>query len=261
MQIKERINYICSIASSPRAYAWYSYIGLATTMVLTIIATREECKREAAKSSEEKSEKTTLDEVKEIATNYIPPIISAGVTAYCINKSVVKGEERLQLANQMTMFAQNTASLYRSQAPGIVTASLINGFSKRPPDEDKEWFCLKDMVPSGDIYFQSTQLNVLSAMYKLNKLFADKNAVSVKDFARFLGPDVEKQLGTNGNHYGWNIEVYYEWGDFPWIDFSCYNTTDQETGIVINMIAPIWGPQYVEDEKLFTYGYSDYPTE
>lgn len=259
MQIKDRLNYIYQLATTPRAYAAYAGIGVGLTLVLGIIAGKEEAKREMEKSPEEKNEETILDKVIEKADAYKWPIISACATAMCIDKSITESEARLDMVNDYLKYAQTTASLYRGQVPALVAASVVNGFSKKPADEGREWFCLKDMTPDGDIYFQATQLEVLSAEYKLNKLFANKNAVSVADFIRFL--PIDMKINERDTHFGWDIEVYYENEDYPWIDFSHYTVTDEDTGQIINVISPIWGPQYVEDNELFYYGHNDYPTE
>ena len=258
MKLKEKINDIYKVAQSPKAYTLYTCIGLIVTIAAAIVETRELCKKEAAKTPEEKSEETKLDRAIELVTAYPVTEASMVVTFRCLgglNKSW--GKIVGQCTNDV-IFWQNRARTYRNAAPGLVAAELIHGFSGKQPDEGKEWFCLKDMTPYGDIYFESTQLEVLGAEYQLNKIFADKGTASVREFAILL--KIADQIDNQSDCYGWNAETYYEWGDFPWIDFRHNHTVDPETGVTINEIHPIWGP-LEEDEVTLAYGYLSYPGE
>lgn len=258
MHLKNKIDYICKVAHSPKAYVWYSVVGLATTITLAIVETRELCKKEAAKTPEEKSEETKLDRAIEVATSYPLTGISFAITANCISGIDKSWKEIVNEYSNNMIFWHNRAVSYRSAAAELVAAELVHGFSKKPPDEGLEWFCLKDMTPYGDIYFQSTQLDVLSAEYKLNKIFADKGTASVREFAILL--KIPDKIDEKSDCYGWNMEEYYEWGDFPWIDFGHNSVTDPETGITINELHPIWGPM-PGDEITLAYGYLTYPGE
>ena len=258
MHLKNKINYICKVARSPKAFVWYSCIGLATTVALAILETRELCKKEAAKTPEEKSEETKLDHAIEVAASYPGTAFAAAVTCSCIIGIDKRWNEIAKTYTEALIFTQNRLQTYRNAAPGLVAAELVHGFSKKPPDEGLEWFCLKDMTPYGDIYFQSTQLDVLSAEYRLNKMFVDKGTASVREFAIFL--NIPDKIDEKSDCYGWDIEVYYEWGDFPWIDFRHNRVTDPETGVVINEIHPIWGP-LPGDEVSLAYGHLSYPGE
>lgn len=258
MHLKNKIDYICKVARSPKAYVWYSVVGLATTITLAILETRELCKKEAAKTLEEKSEETKLDRAIEVASSYPGTALAAAITCKCIIGIDKRwGEIETSYADAL-IFTQDRLQKYRAAAPGLVAAELVHGFSKKPPDEGLEWFCLKDMTPYGDIYFQSTQLDVLSAEYRLNKIFADKGTASVREFAILL--KIPDEIDEKSDCYGWNMEEYYEWGDFPWIDFGHNSVTDPETGITINELHPIWGPM-PGDEITFAYGYLTYPGE
>ena len=258
MHLKEKIDYIFKMAQSPKAYVWYSCIGLATTVTLAIVETRELCKKEAAKTPEEKNQQTKLNRAIEVATSYPLTGVSFAITVNCIG-GIDKSWKKIanECSNNM-IFWHNRAVSYRTAAPGLVAAELVHGFSKKPPDEGLEWFCLKDMAPYGDIYFQSTKLDVLGAEYKLNKMFADKGTASVRDFANLLG--IGDRIDDDSDCYGWNSEYYYEWGDFPWIEFGHNNIIDPETGITINELHPIWGP-LVEDAELLAEGHKLYPCE
>lgn len=258
MHLKNKIDYICKVAHSPKAYTWYACIGLVATVAAAIVETRELCKKEAVKTPEEKSEETKLDRAIELMTAYPITETCMAITFRCLgdlNKSWGK------IVGQCTtdvIFWQNRTRTYRNAASGLVAAELIHGFSGKQPDEGLEWFCLKDMTPYGDIYFESTQLDVLGAEYQLNKIFADKGTASVREFAILL--KIPDKIDEKSDCYGWNMEEYYEWGDFPWIDFGHNSVVDPETGITINELHPIWGPM-PGDEITLAYGYLTYPGE
>ena len=258
---KLKLSDIPAIVSSPKAFSVYACIGVVATVVLTAIATKKLCEQEEEKSSEEETEKPILDTIVDIAKKCVAPALSMFATIFFIRKSNSGWQEFNGLVNDALVNSQNIAALYRSQAPGIVAATVMSGFNKRAPDDGKEWFCLKDLSPYGDIYFQATEIDVLSAEYKLNRNFTLRGSASVREFCAFLGEEALAQIDSKGDYYGWLMENFFESGLQPWIDFSHQHMTDPRTGRPINIITFMWDPAYTEDAELLAYGYELYPTE
>lgn len=252
---------IPAIVSSPKAFSIYACIGVVATMVATAIATKRYCEQEAEKSPEEKNEETILDKVVNIGKHYILPITFAVATTGCIHECNIGWQEYNGVINDALVQTQNIAAIYRAQAPGIVAATVTSGFNKRPLDEGKEWFCIKDLGPYGDIRFQAYPIDVLSAKYRLNRNFILRETASVREFCTFLGEDAVKQIDEQGDYYGWLDEDFYAAGLKPWIDISVRHITDQKTGDPMNIITFDWGPRFTEDAQLLAYGYKWYPTE
>lgn len=241
--------------TSPKAYATYAGVGVIVTTVLAVIATRKECKREAEKSPEEKIDITDPKEIIEIGKTYIPVIASAAATLFCIHKSNTGWEVYNGIINSALISAQDKMTRYRSQVPGVVAGSLVSGLKGRKAEEDKQWYCLKDLNPYGDIYFQATEADIYYAEYHLARNFALRGSASVREFAAFLSDEALRQIDKNGDYYGWSNEYFYESGMEAWIDFEHWHTEDPETGETINMIGFTWPPYYSENRELFAYGY------
>lgn len=260
MTLREKINYICEVATSPRAYSVYACVGLVVTVVCAIVATKEVCEAEAEKSPEEKNDISKLDQVLEIGAAYSSTALAAAATIYCIHKADAGWRDYTGLISTGLSMTQDKMARYRSQAPGLVAASLVSGLGGRKADDGKQWYCLKDLGPYNDIYFQSTEADIYYAELHLNRNFQLRGSASVREFAAFLG--ILDQIDKEADYYGWDIATFIEdWGMDPWIDFEHWHTTDPETGETINMISFTWEPEFNEDHDLLAYGYLPYPGE
>lgn len=260
--IKEKAYYIHEIITSPKAYSIYATIGVLVTTAVAIAITKKECERkEKENSSEEKIEETkseatvenVINDILDVAPVYIPVIASAAATVYCIWKSDSQWKHYNNLINTAYLHAQNKMARYRSQVPGVVAGSLVSGLGGRKAEEGKQWYCLKDLSPYEDIYFQATEADIYYAEYHLNRNFVLRGSCSVREFCAFLG--VDDQIAKNADYYGWDTEYFYENGLEPWIDFEHSHTEDPETGETINMITFTWSPGFSDDHKLYAYGY------
>lgn len=261
---KLQLSDIPAIVSSPKAFSVYACIGVVATMILTAIATKRYCEQEAEKSPEEKNEETVLDKAANVVKTYIVPTVSALATVGCINKCNIGWQEYNGVINDALVQSQNIAAIYRSQAPGIVAATAISGLKKRSLDEGKEWFCIKDLPPYGDICFQSTPFDVLNAAYNFNRNFALRGTASVRELCAFYGKEALSQIDEKdkkGDEYGWLDEDFFETGLSPWIDIVYQRKIDPNTGEPITFITFNDGPRYSDDARLLAYGYEMYPTE
>lgn len=250
-----KLNDILEKVTSPKAYALYAGVGVIVTTVLTVIATRKECKREAEKSPEEKIDKTDPKEIVEVGKTYAPVVISAAATLFFIAKSNNEWQAYNSIINSALISSEDKMTRYRSQVPGVVAGSLVSGLKGRKADEGKQWYCIKDLNPYGDIYFQATEADIYYAELHFNRNFKLRGSASVREFAAFLSDEALRQIDKNGDYYGWEEEYFYESGLEPWIDFEHWHTQDPETGETINMISFSWPPYYSKDKTLLAYGY------
>ena len=258
---KLQLSDIPAIVSSPKAFSVYACVGVVLTMVLTAVATKRYCDQEAEKSPEEKNEETVLDKAANVAKTYIVPAVSAIATVGCINKCNIGWQEYNGVINDALVNSQNTAAIYRSQAPGIVAATAVSGLTKQHADEGKEWFCIKDLPSYGDIYFQSTPFNIINAEYNLNRNFTIRRTSSVRELCSFYGKEALAQVDKNADYYGWLAEDFYDNGLEPWIDITHQREINPNTGEPITVIIFDSAPRFSDDAHLLAYGYELYPTE
>lgn len=273
--------------NTPTAYSTYAIIGVVTTTVLAIAITKKDCRKRYGEKfqgdifEKQITKEEVIEEVKDAVKTYAPVLASTAATIFCIKKADQKWMSYNGLINASYLAARDKMARYRALAAPAVGAEVVKGLNGRRSNEDVEWFCIKDcpadpagipdVWPTGDfdfmnkaveyhggtvdIYFQSTKADVFEAEYHLNRNFALRSSASMREFFAFLGildqfPEVFE------DYLGWDAGVMIEdWGVTPWIDFEHWNTTDESTGEVINVICFTWEPCFTEDRTRLAWGY------
>ena len=266
------LNDIYKRATTPSAFSTYAVIGVVATTVLAIVCTRKQCQIEAEKKAqtdisenqfEDLTREEVIEEVKQTAKTYAPVIVSALATAFCIKHADAKWIDYNSLINTNYLAARDKMARYRMLAPAAVGAEVLQGFGNRKPTEGVEWFCIKDCVPYydedgrtryHDLYFQSTELDIMYAEYHLNRNFQKRGSASFKEFCAFLGI-IDQCPEEFDDYFGWDVGTLMEEYDTAWIDFEHWHTTDPSTGQIINMIAPVCEASYSIDGTQLAYGY------
>ena len=236
------------ILSSPKTYTVGACVGVLVTTGLAIIATKDDCKRQAEKSPEEK-----IGFWDRIST-FVPTIVAALSTIGCIYNINSQWSELATDMNNQLVSTQDKMALYRNTAPGLV--AVINGFSGNKAEEGKQWYCLKDLSPYEDIYFESTPEIVINAEYNLNRNFITNDDASVAEFMYYLGID---DVYIKNSAYGWDVATFIDdYGTVPWIDFEHKHIDyDPKVGGPINIITFPWNPSF----KKSISSYKFFPTE
>ena len=256
--MREKIKFVFDRVTSPKAFTTYAIIGVGVTVVMAILDTRKQCKYENEKKSQEidSGEQMTREELKEevqtTVKNYVPTVASALATIYCINKAESKWIDYNSMLSAGMVATQDKLNRFRSAAPGIAAAEVIHGFSHQKAEEGKQWFCVEGFGIEPDVYFQSTEADVIYAEYCLNRNFQCRGSASVREFFAFL--DLLDQCTTEHEKLGWDVGTMLEdWGlEFPWIDFDHYHITDPETNEEVTKIVYIWEPRFSEDGMPFS---------
>lgn len=254
----EKFTRLLKKLDSPKAYSAYAVVGVLITTGLAIACTRKQCEYESEKIPEGvnlENKITRREIVKDTVKNYIPMIVSAGATIYCIEKSNQKWIAYNNLINSAFISARDKMARYRALAAPAVAAEVVQGLDHQKSEPDVEWFCVKDIPDHGDIYFQSTAADVIEAEYHLNRNFALRGSASVREFFAFLGI-VDQFPEEFGDAYGYDVGTMMEdWGIEPWIDFEHWNTTDESTGEKINVVQFTWEPQFNPEGEAYAWGY------
>lgn len=259
--------------TTPTAYSAYASVGVIVTTVLAIVCTKKQCAFEE-EAREHMQECTTTEEkkdflkdyIKNTAQNYSPVIFSAAATIHSISKCNNKWKLYNNVINAAFMQSRDKMARYRTLASSAVAAEVVKGLDGKKSEPGLEWFCLKDIplcyyqegngYDGHDIYFQSTKADVIEAEYNLNRNFQLRSSASLREFCSFLGI-VDQFPEELGDTCGWDSALMWDWGLVPWIDFEHWNTTDPETGEVINVIGFTWEPGFRDDMSPMAYGYGD----
>lgn len=281
---------ISKMASSPMAFSAYAVVGVIATTVLTIVATRQQCKIESEKNPQqdilekEPTREEVIEEVKETLKVYAPVIASAAATIFCIRKSNQKWMAYNSMINASYLAARDKMARYRAIAAPAVGAEVIQGLhaQNEATKENCEWFCIKDcpLDPADqpvyyfdrgswttnykmdrrhkrtkDIYFQSTMADVMEAQYHLNRNFALRGSASLREYFAFLGILDQFPEGF-GDALGWEVGIMVEdWGIEPWIDINHWTVKEPSTGETVHMISLEWEPGFTEDGSALAWGY------
>lgn len=202
---KRHANTILTVVSS---------FGVASTAVLSGMATYE-----AMKAIDKKEAKTKKEKFKVAAPIFIPTVLSGVSTIACIISTNVFN--RLQQASMASAYAllSNSYREYRNKLKEIhgeeADLEVISNIAseKFPEEEIPEGFVLF-FDQYSKRYFESTKEDILKAIYNFNRLFAFNGYVSINDFYDFLQiPHID-----GGDEVGWSSWFMGESGMIPWID-------------------------------------------
>lgn len=248
---KTKLNDILQKATTPKAYSTYACIGVVVTAVVTAICMHkhDEAKREIADDVEMTREEV-IDEIKQVGSDFTPAIASAIVTMLLIKKADREWMNLNGVASTGYMIATNRLDRYRSAMPSVAAAEVLHGFAKKPPDDGKQWFCIKGFTPDDQvIYFQSTPYDVILAEYMLNKIFQIKGSASAEEFLKYLDVEPwEKDDDNSDRFFGWDMASMFEDQglNYAWIDFDHRVYTDPESGQQVTEISYIWEPEFTK---------------
>ncbi len=252
---------------SPKAFTAYAVIGVGVTAFLAIRAGKNS-RKDILENNPEPTREEVIQEVKETAKNYIPTAVAAIVTVYCIHKAGIKWMECNELINSAYAASQARYNQLRGFSRGLAAAEALQECrKKKPPDNGKKWFLIKGMGNQLDVYFESTDYDVLYAEYHLNRNFQNRGSVSVREFFAFL--DILDFYNENdGDLFGWDVGIMMEdWGlDFPWVDFRHRTYYDPDLDVEITEICYEWSPEYHSDGEPFAHWteydpYGSHPTD
>jgi len=246
-------------ATSPKAFATYALFGVGATITMAILNTRKQCEHEYEKKSQgenlekESTPEETAEEIRTVVRNYIPTIVTAIATVYCINKAETKWIDYTGVINSVATNTQNRLRTLRSTAPALAAAEVLKDFSHKKPEEGLQWF---SVCGTADhiVYFQSTMADVIFAEYALNQRFSEGyGSVSVYDFFELL--DILDQCREEYDKLGWTYEKMIEdWGgEVQWIHFKHSWIFDEEIGEKIVSVDYIDPPSFSD----YCVSYSD----
>ena len=202
-------------------------------------------------------ELTNLDKVKLTWKCYIPTILVAASTCFCIgysNKLNNEQKKRLLAAYALTHAAyreyrdkvvdilgpEGEAELKSTIAQDHIKDETHYGNGK--PEEKTVIFIDEFM----NTKFESTKEAVLAAEYEMNRTFALRGHVSMGDFYRYLGlDDVYADQGPLLERFGWSYDMGTDMG-YEWIDFSNRKVEDAdvETYTIGYPFEPVLGYLY-----------------
>lgn len=256
---KTKLNDILQKATTPRAYSTYACVGVIATAVVAAICMHKYEKDKAERVEvldADLSRADVIEEVKRTATTFVPVVAVAVGTMLCIKKADRKWMALNGMISTTCTLVTDRLNRYRSAMPGLAAAEVLHGFAKKPPDDEKQWFCIRGMTPGDElIYFQSTPEEVITAEYKLNRNFQIRGSASVREFFAFLGIQGEIMEKDEGDLYGWDIQTMFEdMGlEAAWIDFDERTYTDSNSGQQVTEISYLWDPVASVDGEPFAY--------
>ena len=218
--------------------------GMAGAIVMTVPATAK-----ALQLIDESEAKTTKEKIKAAWKCYIPPAITACVSAACIigaSRNSMKRNAALATAYSLSESAfrdykEKVVETLGKEADDKVTEAVAEKHIRENPVENKEIV----ITGNGEVlcydsisgrYFESTTNDIDRAVNYLNRQMLLDMYVSSNDFYYEIGLD----SSSVGDEIGWNIghgyiEVYY----------TSHVTEDGRPCIVVNhRYAPEYGFQH-----------------
>lgn len=208
--------------------------------------------------TEVKVEPMTLLEKAKIAWKcYIPTMLVAGSTIFCIGYSqkLNSKQKKELLAAYALMHAayyeyrDKVSDIFGPDADGKIkefisedrakTGKVEYGNGKK---EDSIIFVDEFM----NTVFESSVEEVQRAEYELNRTFALRGYVSMGDFYRYLGlDDVYAEDGPLLERFGWSYDIGTDMG-YEWIDFAHkkIEDADMETYSISYPFEPVLGYLY-----------------
>lgn len=218
--------------TSPTAFSWYAVAGVIATGVVTFLATCKWKDRKRDKIFEEGEDKhTTVKDVVETALIFTPPVLTAGVTCYCIKHGNNMSMETIGTLTEANNFLSGKLTRSASAAAGLAVGKMNN------QSEDREVTCLDANLLSGDPaeiddhgrvvlfhdtfcdrWFESTIFDVVRAEEEVHKFFSLRGYVSVAEFQAFLHLPISDEYGWT-QLCGWDDNVGYKRG-YLWVEFT-----------------------------------------
>lgn len=269
MGFKDTIHTIFEVATSPTSYSIYAGVGIVATTVLAIGITKRFCDRyyERVLEKEEFESEPEKPKLKETIKTFAPVLAAAGATLFFMSKTNSAWMDYNSLINGAYVLSQHRLQSFQSMFPTVAGAILLQGLGNKKAEEGLNWYCVKGEGNIPDIYFQSTEADILYAELHTNRNFALRGTSSVGEFFAFLNIPEEDLIAAcptyleEKDRLGWDATTMFEGGIIPWIDFLHDHIEATEESPWIGQIRFTWPPEYTEDGSFLAYGYYPYPTE
>lgn len=199
---------------------------------------------------------TFKDKVKLTWKCYIPTIIVAGTTCFCIIRAQnLNSKQKKELLAAYALV--HTGYLeYRSKVKELIgdeaEADIRSAVAAKHVNDETHYGNGKEtdkiifIDEFANTVFESSIEEVQRAEYELNRTFALRGYVSVGDFYRYLGlDDVYADIGPTLERFGWSYDMGTDMG-YEWIDFTHRQVKDaeQETYTLGYPFEPVLGYMY-----------------
>lgn len=234
-KLKESLQKIFDDVTTPKAFAIYAGVTAVASVGYAIFATYNHCKRERATELNPllqniKEELKKENKKKDIRDG----LILGGMTAMsllCIRKSYIESEKLIDIAELGTKLYEGKYLKMKDIAGGAALANACGNVPKSSDDiltnrsnDNEVWF----YDEFADTYYRMTRERQMGVQYYINRLFAERGTVTAYEYYDALGiaDDISPEKLAMLDHYGWDVDTYYENGDLPWIGFYHKHPTE-----------------------------------
>lgn len=166
---------------------------------------------------------------------YIPAIVAAGSTIFCIlGANYLNKKTQASLVSAYVLLEQSFKE-YQKRVKDVCWDDAANKEKEYVPIEPDAAATDKCLFydPIGERYFERTMVEVRDAEYHANRNLVLRGYVPLNEFYEFLDiPALEI-----GNDIGWSVDVGFDFYGYSWIDFDHVLTT-MDDGLecyIINM--------------------------
>lgn len=237
-------------------------VGVAATGVLTYFGTIKAQETIKEWTKEKRDELTPFEKVQASAKPLLPAVGAAIGTMVCIGSAQKINKADLAIATSGAVAAAKKYDDYRKaniEVNGIEAHEKVKERLAVQKAEKVNFSgpCLltnrtlgtqwDDSKPSmfydevTEQYIEKPLVEVLDALYHLNRDFTLGKDISVQDYCAYMGIKNKKN-----DERGWSLN-----DGFTWLDFDIHKPVDVGDGLMVSVIEPMWTPRkdyYLDDD-------------